>query len=137
MSLADGPRGDAVDSDGASSLSQRPNLPRVDISTSRSRFSMARTMRAAQASAVMIFACIIGESPSGSPSGPMARLWISLTTKSGAITLTSTPLPRELDAQRIEEPDHGVFAGRITRAFRHAGEPGEARDRDDQSASIA
>ena len=80
-------------SDGASSFSQRPHLPRAVISTRRWRFSMPRTMRAAQVSAVMIFACIIGEAPSGSPSGPMARLWISLTTKSGAITLTSTPLP--------------------------------------------
>jgi hypothetical protein len=74
-------------------LSQRPSLPRVDISTWRSRLSMARAMRRAQSSAVMIFDCIMGEVPSGSPSGPIARLWISLTTKSGQTTLTSTPLP--------------------------------------------
>jgi hypothetical protein len=77
----------------------------------------------------MIFDCIIGDAPSGSPSGPMARLWISLTTKSGVTTLTSTPL-------RIEEADHGVFAAGISRAFGHAGEPGETGHGHDQSAGF-
>ncbi len=52
----------------------------------------------------MIFDCTIGDSPSGWPSGPMARLWISVTTKSGAITLTSTPLPASSMRSESKKP---------------------------------
>ena len=50
-------------------------------------------MSSAQRSAVMIRDSCMGLLPSGRPSGPAARTWISETTKSGARMVTATPVP--------------------------------------------
>ena len=133
--FADGARGDASTSRGTSSRAQRPKRPRAEVIRSRWRRCMARTMSCAHCSAVMMRASCIGRRaraavPSG-PSGAAVNLaHHEVRRDEGHVDAAAA----QLDAQRIEEADQRVLAGGITGAFGHAGEPGDARDRDDQAA---
>src|SRR5262249_35304092 len=70
-------------SDGARSLSQRPILPRAVMITSRSRRSMARTIRRAHTSTGMTSPSFTGVTIAGFPSGPAAFSRIPVATKPG------------------------------------------------------
>ncbi len=66
---------------GNASPTQRPSLPLSVITRMRWRFSIARTIRRAHSSALMISASRIGEAATVRPSGPGERLRISDCTK--------------------------------------------------------
>ena len=122
-------------SPGTISRAQRAKRPRAEVISRRWRRRMAPAMSAAHClrrhdAASPASAC----APAAGHPAPMARRWISLTTKSGATMVTSTPLPLQLDAQRLEETDHGVLAGRVAGALGHAGEPCDAGDGHHQAA---
>src|SRR5262249_35401188 len=59
----------------------RPSLPFQVMTSTRWRASIAPTLRAAHSSAVMIRSSCMGLVPSGCPSTPAARRWISERTK--------------------------------------------------------
>jgi hypothetical protein len=72
--------------------------------TRRFRADKPRTIMSAHCSAVMSFDSCIGVSPSGVPSGPTERLWISVTTKSGATIVMSTPVPMSSMRSESKKP---------------------------------
>jgi len=85
-------------------LIQRIARPRSEVMTRRRRASAASAMMRAQSSALMIVASRIGPVPSGRPSGPVARRWISERTKSGATTVTETPPPASSTRSESKKP---------------------------------
>ena len=57
----------------------------------------------------MIFDSRMGLVPSGLPSGPSARRWISESTKSGQARVTETPLPASSMRSESKKPCSACF----------------------------
>ena len=65
---------------------------------------MARTIRRAHSSALMISLSRIGDTSTVRPSGPGERFRISDCTKYGAITVTETPVARSSIRSESKKP---------------------------------